>query len=539
MTNERKDRSARTPIAQLRRALERGKPKRVRHILRETHPAKAAAILESLPADQRRAVWRAVDSRTRTGISAYLPPNFLPELEDKPLPALPEEDTEPEGMTELESLREALEHNQPERIRDLLQGAHAGKIAALLEALPSSERGAVWALLGKETAGEVLVHLHEKVRRRLVARTPIPDLIATVSGMALDDLVDLIQDIPASTGRALLQALDEKKATNIRLMLAYPEDSAGGLMNTDYISVRADVTLNAALRYLRLFDELPDHTDKLMVVDLDGQYRGVLRLKRLLTSHPGQRVESIMETDFEPISADLPVHDVALRFEDEDLISAPVTGENGMLLGRITIDDVVDVIRDEEERTIMGAAGLDTEEDLFAPVLTNTRRRALWLGINLVTAFLAAWVIGLFEGTLQKIVALAVLMPIVASMGGIAGSQTLTLMIRGMALGNIQKGNTALVLFKEIGIGILNGLLWSLVVGAIAWVWFGNAEIGGIIAIAILLNLICASLAGVTIPLSLRWMGIDPALAGSVVLTTVTDVVGFLAFLGLATLLLL
>ena len=539
MTNGKKDPSARTPIAQLRRALDRDKPKRVRHILRETHPAKAAAILESLPVDQRRAAWRAVDSRARTGISAYLPPSLLPELEEEPQPTLPEEDAESEGMTELELLREAVEQEQPERIRELLRGAHAGKIAALLEALPSSERDVVWGLLGKETAGEVLVHLQEEVRRRLVGRTAMPDLIAAVSGMELDDLVDLIQDLPASTGRALLQALDEEKARNIRLMLSYPEDSAGGLMNTDFISVRADVTLNAVLRYLRLFEQLPDHTDKLMVADLDGRYRGVLRLKRLLTTQPGKRVESIMETDFEPVPADLPVHDVALRFEDEDLISAPVTGEDGMLLGRITIDDVVDVIRDEEERTIMGAAGLGTEEDLFAPVLTNARRRALWLGINLVTAFLAAWVIGLFEGTLQKIVALAVLMPIVASMGGIAGSQTLTLMIRGMALGNIQKGNTALVLFKEIGIGILNGLLWSLVVGAIAWIWFGNAEIGGIIAVAILLNLICASLAGVTIPLSLRWMGIDPALAGSVVLTTVTDVVGFLAFLGLATLLLL
>jgi len=539
MTGERKERSARTPIAQLRRALDRGNPRRVRHILREAHPAKAAAILEAFPADQRRSAWYAADSATKSRIRRHLPPHILSGLEEntRPEPSAPH--VEPVGMTELESIREALEQDQPEQIREILTRVHAGKIAGLLEALPSTERDVVWGLLDSETAGAVLVHLHEKVRRRLVGRTEMPDLIAAVSGMALDDLVDLIQDLPASTGRDLLQALDDEKARNIRLMLSYPEDSAGGLMNTDFIAVRADVPLNAVLRYMRLFDELPDHTDKLMVVDLDGHYRGVLRIKRLLTTRPAKRVKSIMETDLEPIPADLPDHEVALRFEDEDLISAPVINDDGMLLGRITVDDVVDVIRDEGERSIMGAAGLGIEEDMFAPVLVNIRRRALWLGINLLTAFMAAWVIGLFEGTLQKFVALAVLMPVVASMGGIAGSQTLTLMIRGMALGNIRKGNTGVVLFKEIGIGILNGLLWALVVGVIAWAWFGNAEIGGIIALAILLNLLCAALAGVAIPLILRWMGLDPALAGSVVLTTVTDIVGFFAFLGLATLLLL
>jgi magnesium transporter len=246
-----------------------------------------------------------------------------------------------------------------------------------------------------------------------------------------------------------------------------------------------------------------------------------------------------MDHAFEPIPADMQSREVVRRFEDLDLISSPVVDTDGRLLGRITVDDVMDVIREESERSLMHAAGLDKEVDMFAPVLTSTRRRALWLGINLVTAFMAAWVIGLFEGTLEKVVALAVLMPIVASMGGIAGSQTLTLVIRGLALGHLQRSNAPVLLWKEFGIGTLNGLIWALVVAALAILWFESWQIGGIIATAILLNMLCAALAGVAIPLVLRELDIDPALAGGVILTTVTDVVGFFAFLGLATLVLL
>jgi magnesium transporter len=333
--------------------------------------------------------------------------------------------------------------------------------------------------------------------------------------------------------------MGRRQRAQIESMLSYPEDSAGGLMNTDQISVRASLRVGSVLRYLRLLDDLPDHTDKLMVVDRQSLYQGVLRVRRLLTSRPELRVRDVMEDDFPAISADIPSLEVARRFQEQDLVSAPVVDAEGRLLGRITIDDVVDVIREEAERSLMNMAGLDEEDDMFAPVLTGARRRAVWLGINLLTAFLAAWVIGLFEGTLEKVVALAVLMPIVASMGGIAGSQTLTLMIRGLALGHVERGNASLLLWKELGIGALNGLIWALVVAALAIVWFGSWEIGGIIAAAILLNLLCAALAGVAIPLLLRRLGIDPALAGSVILTTVTDVVGFFAFLGLATLLLL
>jgi len=365
------------------------------------------------------------------------------------------------------------------------------------------------------------------------------DLIVAAQGMELDDLVDLIQDLPKDTGRDLLQAMDRRERAQLESMLSYPEDSAGGLMNTDHISVRAGLRVGSVLRYLRLLDDLPDHTDKLMVVDRQGLYQGVLRVRRLLTSRPEQRVRDTMDDDFAAIPAETASREVALRFQEQDLISAPVVDTEGRLLGRITIDDVVDYIREESERSLMNMAGLDEEDDMFAPVLTSAGRRAVWLGINLVTAFLAAWVIGLFEGTLEKVVALAVLMPIVASMGGIAGSQTLTLVIRGLALGHVERGNATLLMAKELGIGVLNGVIWALVVAALAVVWFGNWEIGGIIAAAILLNLLCAALAGVIIPLLLRRLGIDPALAGSVILTTVTDVVGFFAFLGLATLLLL
>jgi len=303
--------------------------------------------------------------------------------------------------------------------------------------------------------------------------------------------------------------------------------------------VRANIKIGTLLRYLRLLEDLPPNTDKFIVVDRKNQYQGILRTRRVLTAHPEATVSDLMEGDFEPVPADQPSDEVARRFEEQDLVSVPVVDSIGKLLGRITIDDVVDVIREQAEHSMLSMAGLNDETDMFAPVLASSRRRAVWLGINLVTAFLAAWVIGLFEGTLQQVVALAVLMPIVASMGGIAGSQTLTLVIRGLATGQLGGGNTRILLLKEAGIGLLNGMLWALVVAALAIVWFGNWAIGGIIAVAILLNLICAAVSGVAIPLVMRRFGIDPALAGSVVLTTVTDVVGFFAFLGLATLILI
>jgi len=528
-----------TEIEIVRQALEKGKHKRIRKLLRGMHPAKVASLLESLESGQRSTLWQQVDDDAEQKVLAHVSEElrafFRQDSERAEETLAPEMDTH----TALARLRDALQLGKLKRVRRMLQRIHPAKAAGLLESVPPGERSTAWDMVESEEAGRILVHLHEEVRTRLALEMDPEDLSVAARGMKLDDLVDLIQDLPEENGQDLLRAMDLHAREQLESMLTYPEDSAGGLMNTDQIAVREDLHLGSVLRYLRLLNDLADNTDKLMVVDRNNQYQGVLRLRRLLTSRPQQRVKEVMDHAFEPIPADMQSREVVRRFEDLDLISSPVVDTDGRLLGRITVDDVMDVIREESERSLMHAAGLDKEVDMFAPVLTSTRRRALWLGINLVTAFMAAWVIGLFEGTLEKVVALAVLMPIVASMGGIAGSQTLTLVIRGLALGHLQRSNAPVLLWKEFGIGTLNGLIWALVVAALAILWFESWQIGGIIATAILLNMLCAALAGVAIPLVLRELDIDPALAGGVILTTVTDVVGFFAFLGLATLVLL
>jgi magnesium transporter len=442
-------------------------------------------------------------------------------------------------FTHIGSVRDALEAGKFKRVGKVFRNMHPAKAAGLLEALPPDERSAVWETLDSERSGKVLVHLHDEVRAKLALEMGDDELVTAARKLDLDDLVDLIQALPSGPGRQLLLSMDEQKRKQIAEMLSYAEDSAGGLMNVDHISVRADVHIGSVLRYLRLLEDLPDHTDKVMVVDRRNRYLGVLRLSRMVTSLPEAKVSEVMDQEFKPIDVTLSSHEVARLFEDLDMLSAGVVDADGLLLGRITVDDVMDIIREDSERVMMNMAGLDEEADMFAPILTSTRRRSVWLGINLLTAFLAAWVIGQFQGTLEQVVALAVLMPIVASMGGIAGSQTLTLVIRGLALGQVVGGNARVLLVKELGIGLLNGLLWALVVAGLAILWFGSWQIGGIIGVAILLNLLCAALAGLLIPLILRRFGIDPALAGGVILTTVTDVVGFFAFLGLATLVLI
>lgn len=527
-----------TEFEMVRQALKKAEHKRMRKLLRGMHPAKVASLLESLKPRQRRVLWQQVDDDAEQKILVHTSEELRSFFQQDTKHA---ETLAPEGEThtELERLREDLEQGKLKRVGRILQRIHPAKAAGLLESVPPSERSMAWDMVESEEAGRILVHLHEEVRTRLALEMDPEDLSTAARSMKLDDLVDLIQDLPEETGQNLLRTMDLQAREQLKSMLTYPEDSAGGLMNTDQIAVRADLHLGSVLRYMRLLEDLADNTDKLMVVDRNNYYQGVLRLRRLLTSRPQQRIEEVMDHAFEPIPADMHSREVARRFVDLDLISSPVVDSDGRLVGRITVDDVVDVIREESERSLMHAAGLDEKVDMFAPVLTSTRRRALWLGINLVTAFMAAWVISLFEGTLEKVVALAVLMPIVASMGGIAGSQTLTLVIRGLALGHLQRGNAPLLLWKEFGIGALNGLIWALVVAFLAILWFNSWQIGGIIAAAILLNLLCAALAGVVIPLVLRELSIDPALAGGVILTTVTDMVGFLAFLGLATLVLL
>lgn len=533
--------TTRTELDAIIEALHRDKRKRVRKLLRGMHPGKVASLLEALDGAERLVLWQHIDDDREEQVLKHLTPLLGAQLRREPDTSdLTDEDEEGEGATtQIARVRDALEAGKFKRVGKAFRQMHPAKAAGLLEALPPAERTTVWEMLDAERAGKILVHLHDEVRARLALEMDEDELVAAARKLDLDDLVDLIQALPSDSGRQLLQAMDVRKRQQLLSMLSYPEDSAGGLMNTDHISVRADVRVGSVLRYLRLLEDLPDHTDKVMVVDRKNRYQGVLRLSRLVTSAPELAVSEVMDSDFQPLDVMLPSHDVARRFEDLDILSAAVVDEDGLLLGRITVDDVMDLIREDSERTMMNMAGLDDEADMFAPVLTSSRRRAVWLGINLVTAFLAAWVIGLFQGTLEQLVALAVLMPIVASMGGIAGSQTLTLVVRGMALGQVEGGNARLLLGKEIGIACLNGVLWALVVAALAVAWFGSWQLGAVIAAAILLNLLCAAISGLLIPLLLRRVGVDPALAGSVILTTVTDVVGFLAFLGLATLFLL
>jgi magnesium transporter len=372
-------------------------------------------------------------------------------------------------------------------------------------------------------------------RDSLIEQMEPHEVALAVGSLDHDDLVDLVESIPEEYGDAILESLDPEGRERLEATLAYPEDSAGRLMDVSAVAVRADVSLEVVLRYLRRRESLPDHTDGLMVVDRDGIYIGKLPISSLLINQPELSVAEVMIEEADRVLVDMPETEVAHLFDRRDLVSVAVTDAEGHLLGRITIDDVVDVIRTEAEHQLMNMAGLDEEEDLFAPVLPSARRRALWLGINLGTAFLASWVIGLFEATLAQLVALAVLMPIVASMGGIAGSQTLTLVIRGLAMGRVSVANRLWLGRKELAIAFLNGTLWALVVGMIAFAWFGDPGIGLVLATAMVINLLVAAFSGITIPLVMNRLGIDPALAGAVVLTTVTDVVGFMSFLGLAT----
>jgi len=438
--------------------------------------------------------------------------------------------------TRVQAVYETLHEGELSDVSRLVHEMHPAEVASLLEALPVEERGVVWDLIKTELGGEILTHVNENVRATLIRDMEPDEVIAATEHLDPDDLADIIPELPEETIQQLLTTMDEQNRQRLEAVLSYEEDTAGGLMNVDTITVRAGITLDVVLRYLRRLGAIPATTDSLMVVDRAGKYLGLLPITDLLTRDPRLSVAEVMNTEVEGIIADTPAKDVAKLFEYRDLVTAPVVNEEGQLLGRITIDDVVDVIRDEADHSFMSMAGLNEEEDMFAPVVTSTRRRSVWLGVNLLTAFLASWVIGLFDTTIEQLVALAVLMPIVASMGGIAGSQTLTLVIRGMALGQISHSNARKLLAKELTVGLLNGLVWALVIASVATVWFGNEQLGVIIGAAIVVNLLVAALSGATIPLLLRRLGIDPALAGSVVLTTVTDVIGFFVFLGLAAL---
>jgi len=440
----------------------------------------------------------------------------------------------------LNKLDELLSEEEISAIQATLDSAHPAEIAHSLESLPHDQRIIVWDLIAdSELSGDVLTFVNDEVRAGLIKQTTAKDLIAATGSLPTDDLADILPDLPDHVINELLLAMDNQDRQRLESILQYPDDTAGGLMSIDSVTVRPDVTLDVIKRYLRFRGELPDTTDKLFVINREDKLLGALPLGILLTHDDDLTVAEVFKPDVEYLNANTNANEIAHLFERRDLISAPVVDDNHTLLGRITIDDIVDVIRDAADHSFLSQAGLDEEDDLFSPVLRSTRRRSIWLGINLLTAILASWVIGLFSGTIEQLVALAVLMPIVASMGGIAGSQTLTIVIRGIALGHIGKSNARELLSKELLIGLSNGLFWSCIIGVFAYLWFQNISLGIILSFAIFFNLIIAALAGATIPLLLRRFGADPALAGSVVLTTITDVFGFATFLGLAALFIL
>lgn len=449
------------------------------------------------------------------------------------MPAIPQMD-KPERY--LHKITTRLGQGRLDRVARTLNGMHPAEIAHVFEALKPSDREIAWPLIDSELRGETLVELNEEVRRELIDATNTEDLVDAVESLENDDLADLVDDLPEATMRQVLASMDNQDRQRLESVLSYDEHTAGGLMNTDTLTINPRVTLNVVFRYLRMRGEIPDLTDSLIVVDSEDTYLGVLPLALLLTHDETMKVEELMVADIDSIPADLPATEVAMRFEQHDLVSAPVVNSTGKLLGRITIDDVVDVIRDEADHSVMSRAGLDEEQDMFAPVTLSAKRRAVWLGVNLITALLASSIIGLFEQTIEKMVALAILMPIVASMGGIAGTQTLTLVIRGLALHQIGRSNAFVLVTKELAIGALNGIFWALTVATIAGLWFQNPIVGVLIGCALIINLTCAAFAGATIPMLLNKIGVDPALAGGVILTTITDVIGFVTFLGMATL---
>ena len=437
----------------------------------------------------------------------------------------------------LQNLMIALEASDYDEAKQQIKDLHPGEIALLLEAIQPKDRSVLWPSIEISIQGEILKEVSEDVQSQLISEMTVDSLVKATEKLDTDDLADIVPNMPESAVHSLLLTLDFKHRERLNKILSYPEDSAGGLMNTDFITVRPDVSIRAVIRYLRLLKEMPIDTDQVFVVDRNFNYLGSLLITSLLTEEPERMVETLINNDFsKPVSADTDETEVALLFEQRNLISAPVIDENNQLVGRITIDDVVDVIRDQAEHSVMSMVGLDEDEDVFAPIIQRSKRRSVWLGVNLVTAFIAVYFIGLFEATLQQKIALAILMPVVASMGGIAGTQTLIIVTRGIATGRVTTANIKTLINKEVAVSGLNGIIWSIVIGLITYYWFADLLLSLIIALAIITNLVVAAFSGAFLPLLLSKLKIDPALAGGVILTTITDVIGFVAFLGLAAL---
>lgn len=434
----------------------------------------------------------------------------------------------------LQEITEALDNGRFVHVRRQLQDMEPEDIAHLLEASPRKAREVLWQLTDPEDYGEILDELNEDVKDALVSKMAPEKLAEATEGMDIDDVAYVLRSLPDDVSREVLSQMDAADRMRVETALSYPEDTAGGLMNTDVITIRADVDVDVVLRYLRMKGELPEATDALYVIDDESKLIGHLSLVTLLTTQPDVPVSEVMDDADEAIKVDMKDSDIANLFERRNWVSAPVVDENQHLVGRITIDDVVDIIREDAEHSMMSMAGMDDDEDTFAPVVKSARKRSIWLGANVLAALAAASVSNMFEATLEQMAAVAVLMTIVPSMGGVAGNQTVALVIRGLALGHIGDSNKRELLMKEAAIGLLNGITWALIIGAIVVVWKGEWMLGGIISAAMMTNLIVAGIAGVTIPILLKKMNIDPALAGGMALTTVTDVIGLSVFLGLA-----
>ncbi|WP_374013510.1 magnesium transporter [Pseudoxanthomonas koreensis] len=440
---------------------------------------------------------------------------------------------------QLRMLSDALDSGRLGPVRRLVNTLAPAEIGNLLESLPPGKREVVWGLVDPDDDGEVLVHVGDEVRESLLAAMDPDEIVAAVEDLDIDDLADLVEDLPDTVIDEVLKSMDRENRERLEQVLSYPEDTAGRLMNPDVVTVRADVNVDVILRYLRLRGELPDHTDHLYVVSRRHQYLGRVPLAALVTHDGSTPINRLIDDEQPAIDVDASDQEVARRFSDHDWVSAPVVDDNNILLGRITIDDVVDIIREQAEHQALGAAGLDEDEDLFSPVWRAMRRRLVWLFVNLCTAFIAANVVGQFEGTIDKLVALAVLMPMVAGLGGNAGTQVLALMVRGLALGQVSSSNVMVLLWKELRVALLNGLLMGAVLGLIVLAWFHNIGLSVVIFAALTCNLVLAASAGVLIPITLRRLGFDPALASGIFLTAITDSMGFFSFLGLATLVLL
>jgi magnesium transporter len=420
-------------------------------------------------------------------------------------------------------------------LQKLLDALHPADIAYILETLPLEQRLTVWDLVKAEREGEILLEVSDAVRETLIAHMDERELVAATEQLDTDEIADLAPDLPREVIQDVFRSLSPEEREQLRSAMSYPEGTVGALMDFDMISIRDDVTVEVVLRYLRRLDEMPELTDQLFVVDRAGRLEGLLPVNKLLVTDPETAVATVMRHEFVRFHPDENAQDAAQAFERYDLVSAPVAGGDGRLIGRVTVDAVMDYIREETDNDMLSAGGLREDEDLFASVWKSVRNRWTWLAVNLVTAFIASRVIGVFEDSIAKIVALAALMPIVAGISGNSGNQTITMIVRALALGQISGASARKLFAKEIGVSALNGLIWGSVVGLFAFLIYHNWQLGAVMTGAMVLSLLLAAVMGVTIPLVLQKLGRDPALGSSVLITAITDSGGFFIFLGLAT----